>query len=232
MAKRSYDQFCPVSRSLDLLGERWTLLIVRELLTGPQRYSDLKRRLPGMWSNLLGQRLRELEDADLVVRRHLPPPAARTVYELTERGRELEGVLLAIARFGLPYLDAPTEEQPLQPRLIPGGIAALVRTEELPPGALTIGFVLDEGHWTLRIAPAGPAGSKLSDVERLDVVEGLDDDLDLNVRTSLPVLLWLRRGKLAWREAEDQGLVELGGDPSHHGLLHRTFSPADVAAAA
>ena len=82
MGPRRYGQFCPIARALDLLGERWTLLIARELLVGPQRYSDLLAHLPGMWSNLLASRLRRLEDAGLVRRRWLEPPAARFVYEL------------------------------------------------------------------------------------------------------------------------------------------------------
>src|SRR5450759_1201303 len=108
--RRTYGQFCPVARALDLLGERWTLLIVRELLTGPQRYSDLRDHLPGMWSNLLAQRLRDLDAAGLVQRRELPPPAARLVYELTEQGRALAPVVYELARWGLELLDEPGDD--------------------------------------------------------------------------------------------------------------------------
>lgn len=232
MPKRSYEQFCPVARALDVLGERWTLLIVRELLTGPQRYTDLRERLPGMWSNLLAQRLRDLEAGGLVARRELPPPAARTVYELTDRGRELDAVMQAIARFGLPYLDVPTEAQPVQPHLVPGGIRAIVRTEELPPSTLTIGFALEEGSWTLRIEPAGPPGRKRADVERLEVEEGLADDLDVTVRSSLPVLLWLRRGDVVWSDALEEGLVALSGSWPALAATRRLLGPGAVAAAA
>ena len=102
---RSYDQFCPVARSLDLVGERWTLLIVRELLLGPRRYSDLQEALPGIGTNLLADRLRRLEELGLAERRRLPAPAASTVYELTGRGRGLEPALLALAEWGLPLMD-------------------------------------------------------------------------------------------------------------------------------
>lgn len=88
MAKRSYDQYCPLACALDLLGERWTLLIVRDLLLGPKRYGDLHRGLPGLATDLLTERLRALEEAGIVQRRELPPPAAATVYELTDRGRQ------------------------------------------------------------------------------------------------------------------------------------------------
>src|SRR2546421_5058094 len=92
-ARRSYEQFCPLARALDVLGERWTLLVVRELLLGPRRFSDLRAHLPGIAPALLTQRLRDLEAAGLVRRAELPPPAARTVYELTERGRGLDAVV-------------------------------------------------------------------------------------------------------------------------------------------
>src|SRR5881394_4251103 len=100
MARKTYAQYCPVAEALDVVGERWTLLIVRELLSGPKRFTDLKSGLPGIPPNLLADRLRELEDEELVVRRELPPPAARTVYELAAAGRDLAPVISALARWG------------------------------------------------------------------------------------------------------------------------------------
>ena len=97
---RSYGDICPIARTLDVIGERWALLIVRELLLGPQRFSDLGRALPGASSNMLTDRLRELGGHGVVRRRTLPPPAGSTVYELTERGRELEPVLDALGSWG------------------------------------------------------------------------------------------------------------------------------------
>ena len=94
MAKR-YDQYCPMAHALSLVGERWALLVVRELLKGPRRYTDLAAGLPGIGTNVLATRLRELEEAGVVQRRKLPPPAASTVYELTEYGAGLEEVLHA-----------------------------------------------------------------------------------------------------------------------------------------
>jgi DNA-binding HxlR family transcriptional regulator len=98
--RRSYSDACPIARALDAIGERWALLVVRELLLGPQRFSDLRRALPGASSNMLTDRLRELEGRRLVRRRTLPPPAASSVYELTDRGRELEPVLDALGAWG------------------------------------------------------------------------------------------------------------------------------------
>lgn len=104
--QKTYSQNCPVAKGLDVLGERWTLLILRELLGGPRRYIDLRTELPGIATNLLAERLRGLEQAGLVDRSELPPPIARTVYALSELGwRKVPPVLKAIATFGL----APVE---------------------------------------------------------------------------------------------------------------------------
>ena len=97
---RTYGDNCGIARALDLVGERWALLVVRELLLGPKRFTDLRVGLPHVSPDVLSQRLRELEGADVVRRRKLAPPAASRVYELTERGRELEPVLLALGRWG------------------------------------------------------------------------------------------------------------------------------------
>ena len=106
---RSYHQNCPIAKGLDVLGERWTLLILRELIGGPRRYGDLRAQLPGIATNLLADRLRELEEAGLVDREELPPPVARTVYTLSETGwHKVLPVVKAIATFGLDMIE-PTE---------------------------------------------------------------------------------------------------------------------------
>ena len=111
MTRRTYHQFCPLAYSLDILGERWTLLIVRELLFGPRRYTDLLNGLPGIGTNLLAKRLKELEQDAVIQQRKLPPPASSTVYELTERGRGLGPVLQALVDWGLNYLQLPVPEE-------------------------------------------------------------------------------------------------------------------------
>jgi DNA-binding HxlR family transcriptional regulator len=98
--RRSYGDRCGVARALDLVGDRWALLVVRELLLGPKRFTDLRIGLPNVGPDVLAQRLRELEDAELVRRRTLPAPAGSRVYELTERGHDLEPVVLALGRWG------------------------------------------------------------------------------------------------------------------------------------
>ncbi|WP_282796589.1 helix-turn-helix domain-containing protein [Streptomyces sp. CC224B] len=102
--RRSYDQFCAAARALDAVGDRWTLLIVRELLVGPRRYTDLHADLPGVSTDVLASRLKDMEQAGLATRRRLPPPASAYVYELTGRGRELLPVLRALAAWGAPGL--------------------------------------------------------------------------------------------------------------------------------
>jgi DNA-binding HxlR family transcriptional regulator len=106
---KRYEQYCAVARSLDLLGERWTLLVVRDLLMGPRRYTDLRQALPGIATDLLTARLRTLEEAGYVQRRKLPRPAPVTVYELTPSGRRLGYVVLELARLGLEHLGPPAE---------------------------------------------------------------------------------------------------------------------------
>jgi len=110
MRMRTYGQYCSVARALDVLGDRWTLLIVRELLLrGACRYTDLRAGLPRIATNLLAERLRELERAGVVARRHAPPPVATTLFELTERGQQLRSVLDALGRWGAPLMAEPAE---------------------------------------------------------------------------------------------------------------------------
>ena len=97
---RTYEDGCAAAHALDLVGERWALLVVRELLLGPKRFTDLRAGLPHASPNVLSQRLRELEGAGVVRRRKLPPPAASRVYELTEWGEELEPVVISLGRWG------------------------------------------------------------------------------------------------------------------------------------
>src|SRR5579859_4185537 len=103
---RSYDEYCAIAKSLDVVGDRWTLLIVRELaLRGACRYTDLRNGLPGIASNLLAERLRELEHAGVIAREDAPPPIATTLFRLTPRGDELRSVLDALFRWGMPLMN-------------------------------------------------------------------------------------------------------------------------------
>jgi DNA-binding HxlR family transcriptional regulator len=112
---RSYRDLCGIARALDLVGERWALLVVRELMFGPKRFADLHRGLPGLSQNVLTQRLRELEDSGVVTRRRALPPGAGLVYALTDHGRALEPVLLALGRWGSPLPPLPGSATELSP---------------------------------------------------------------------------------------------------------------------
>jgi DNA-binding HxlR family transcriptional regulator len=154
---KRYDQYCPIACSLGLVGERWTLLVVRELMSGPKRYTDLVDGLPRIGTNILAARLKELEAAGLVEKRKLPPPAASMVYELTPTGRELRPVLHELARFGArlmgpPPLDALEEgwllhalDLALSPISPSGRMAFKIGTEEasLIDGVVQQGMVDD-----------------------------------------------------------------------------------------
>jgi len=113
--RKRYDQYCPIARALDLVGDRWALLVVRELMHGPKRYTDLVDHLPGIGTNILAARLRDLEAAGVVAKRTLPPPAASRVYDLTEYGRGLRAALRELALWGARSLGPPTAEDELFP---------------------------------------------------------------------------------------------------------------------
>ncbi len=115
---RTYEDGCAAAHALDLIGERWALLVVRELVLGPKRFTDLRAGLPGASPNVLSQRLRELEGAGVVRRRKLPPPAASRVYELTEWGEELEPVIIQLGSWGA--------RSPSKPQDAPLGVDSLI----------------------------------------------------------------------------------------------------------
>jgi DNA-binding HxlR family transcriptional regulator len=139
---KSYNEYCPIAHALDLVGERWSLLVVRELFEhGPLRYSDLHCRLAGCGTNILATRLKALESGGVVRRRQLPPPAAATVYELTELGERLRPVLHELARWGALSLGPPSPDVELQP----GWLAGVLRVSFPPnPTNACIEFRVDD----------------------------------------------------------------------------------------
>jgi DNA-binding HxlR family transcriptional regulator len=131
MAKR-YAQYCPVAHALELVGERWALLVVRELLNGPKRYTDLADALPGIGTNILAGRLRDLEAAGVIQKRQLPPPAAARVYELTPYGEELREPLYALGRWGARSLGPPQPDDALAPGWLVNAVRATCTSGCLP----------------------------------------------------------------------------------------------------
>ena len=157
---KSYDQYCPIAHALDLVGERWSLLVVRELLhEGPLRYSDLHDRLEGCGTNILAARLKALEAGGVIRRRRLDPPAASWVYELTEYGQGLQAVLHVLAHWGARSLRPPAASGDLQPGWLPGALRIAL------PATVA-------GRIEFRI------GDELASVSDGDVVEGPIDAPD------------------------------------------------------
>jgi DNA-binding HxlR family transcriptional regulator len=132
MHKR-YDAYCPVAHALALVGERWALLVVLELMRGPKRYTDLVERLPGIGTNILAARLRDLEAGGIVTRRKLPPPAASRVYELTEYGRALRPAIRELALWGARSLGPPSDRDELFPGWLSNALDTVL-APLAPPG--------------------------------------------------------------------------------------------------
>ena len=131
-----YNQFCAVARAAEILGERWTLLIVRELLLAPKRFVDLQDRLPGLSSSVLTQRLTSLEEADVIIRSYLEPPAASHIYSLTPRGLQLRSVISGLIRWGAPLLDRPgSDAEVIEPDWVVLVISASARSGSFKKGS-------------------------------------------------------------------------------------------------
>jgi len=162
MVKR-YEQYCPMAHALDLVGDRWALLVIRELMHGPKRYTDLADCLPGIGTNILAARLRDLEGHGIVGRRTLPPPAASKVYELTDYGRELRPAMRELALWGARSLGPPTDKD----ELFAGWLANALDSVMAP--------LAPPGRFEFR---AGPEIAGLVDGE---VVAGSIDDPDVVV---------------------------------------------------
>lgn len=192
---RSYDQYCSVAKALDVVGDRWTLLVVRELLLqGGSRYTDLLNGLPGISTNLLGDRLRQLETDGLVRREQAPPPVATTLYHLTNAGRELEPVIRELVRFGARYMADPLGDDvqfrghwlafPVSELLEdadPDGPPAVM---EIRTGGPPVFIELAEGR--LRTAPTAPRDADLVLAGPAQVVLGvLTGQLELSVARQL-----------------------------------------------
>jgi DNA-binding HxlR family transcriptional regulator len=153
---RTYGQWCALAKALDIVGDRWTLLIVRELFAWKRaRYTDLKSGLPGIASNLLSERLRELEEAGVIAREEAPPPLAATLYALTPRGKALEPVIRELGRWGAPLLAQAAESDEVRGHWIglPAELYLRDRTPNEPP--ITLEVRAGDQPVTLRTANGG-----------------------------------------------------------------------------
>jgi DNA-binding HxlR family transcriptional regulator len=195
---RSYKQHCGIARALDLVGERWALLVLRELVLGPRRFTDLKEGLPGIATNVLSQRLRQLERDGIVARRRLPAPAASNVYELTEYGEELVPILLDFGRWGARSLGPRPPEHTTQGRWFAVALKAFHEPEAAADITATVAIDLGDAEVTLRL-----------DRGKLDVVPGLEEDADLAITADAETLVAYLAGAKATVDAEgDRELLE------------------------
>jgi DNA-binding HxlR family transcriptional regulator/putative sterol carrier protein len=202
MSKRSYNQYCAVARALDVIGERWTLLIVRELLTGPKRFKDLLEGLSGIGTNLLTARLKDLEGYGVVRRTVLPPPAGSKVYELTELGRLLEPVVAALGRWGLEFLDTqPDQDDDLRPAWAMVALRSSLEAEAARGVRETYEFRVDDEAFHLRVEDG-----------EVEALQGPAVNPDLVVKGHTRAFLALAAGQLEPAEALASRELRIEGD--------------------
>jgi DNA-binding HxlR family transcriptional regulator len=198
---RSYGQFCGVAHALDLVGERWALLVVRELVLGARRFTDLSAGLPGIGTNILTARLRELELGGVVTRRRLPPPAGSTVYELTPYGRELEPALLALGRWGVLSMGPRSPEQTLRSSWIGVALRAYARPTKAAGVEGTVELRLEDSVLHVHVTP-----------DEVRVVDGPAPEPGLVLESANESLLAVLARAVDAGEAARAGLLRLEGD--------------------
>ncbi len=212
---RRYSQFCPAARALDVVGERWTLLLVRDLLYGPKRYTDLQDGLPGIGPNVLAERLRSLEASGLVTKRRLPPPAASTVYELTDLGMGLRPVLDALFQWGMQVIDAPTSDDTIKASYWLPAIEAAARADALPPESKDV-YEFRVGEEIISVT-AGQG--------KVQVRQGPSESPDLVLCTDAATFIGLGRGDLSPLEAIEAGKLTVDGDSAAADRCAAIFAP-------
>jgi DNA-binding HxlR family transcriptional regulator len=193
-------QYCSVAHALDLVGERWALLVVRELILGAKRFRELHEGLPAVSTNVLSNRLKELETTGIIRRRLLPRPATGTVYELTEYGRELEDIVVALGRWGAKSIEARSAEQAFKPEWFAIALLGSFRPESASRVRAAYELRLDGAVFHLRV-----------DRGRLQHGRGPAKDADLIIETDSESLFALLAGRLSAADAVEAGVVKISG---------------------
>lgn len=197
---KSYKQYCGLARALDVIGDRWTLLIVRELLIGESRYSDLLKGLPGIATNLLAARLQEMEDAGLITREELPPPAASTVFRLTPRGEDLRPVIRELGKWAGPLMTGRTKSECARTRWMV--LPAQLYLEDRLPADKEVAIQINGGDESMVIeSRAGKVKARTGSIA----------EPDLTLSGSPELALGLIMGRLTSAEAKRKG-VKIEGD--------------------
>jgi DNA-binding HxlR family transcriptional regulator len=218
MTHRTYNQYCPLAHALDLVGERWTLLIIRNLFAGPKRFSDLLRGLPGIGSNILTARLKSLEENGLVQSRFLQPPAASSVYELTPYGRSLENVMVALALWGGQSLGAPKAGQVFSTE----SIAVMLHMLFMP--AVTSKL---SGIFAVKIEDEAFNAKfwvKVHDAQ-ITVEQEAPGPPNLTLRADLMTLELLATGQISYNEAVAKDVLRLDGSEAEIANFLAHFVP-------
>lgn len=206
MTRRSYDQYCGLAGALDVVGERWSLLAVRELMSGPKRYSDLAAALTGIGTSMLAARMRQLETDTIVTRRRLPPPAASLVYELTPAGRELATALTPLAMWGVRHRldDTRPEDQAARAEWSLVFLAELLDREALTGARADLEFRMDGSIAQLHLR------DRAVEVEPGAATGGAD----ATVITDVATLAAVGAGRLPAVDALTDGRITVTGDPA------------------
>jgi DNA-binding HxlR family transcriptional regulator len=199
-SKRHYEDACATAHALDLVGERWALLVMRELMLGPKRFSDLRESLPGISANVLTQRLEGLEAAGVLVRRKLPPPAAVQVYELTEWGYESEPIFQALGRWAARS-PAHDPSLPFSTASLVLSLRTMFNAERAKDMDARIGFHLGQETFLARLADG-----------RLEIARGPLDGADLILTGAPPVLAGAIYGGQPLEALEQAGVLQVEGD--------------------
>ena len=200
VGKRRYDEGCAISHALDLIGERWALLIVRELVLGPKRFTDLRAGMPGASADVLAQRLREMTQAGVVRRKKLPPPAGSEVYELTDWGADLEPLVTHLGRWGSrsPSLN-PAADSSVDSLVL--SLRALFDPQAAQGFSATIGLRLGDNEFSVAVAD-----------EQLHVARGEAERPTATLDTDRPTLAALLYGGHALDDALRTGDAMVGGE--------------------
>jgi DNA-binding HxlR family transcriptional regulator len=216
---RSYGQFCAIARALDVVGDRWSLLIVRELLfRGACRYTDLLHGLPGIATNLLGERLRVLEQAGVIYREDAPPPIATTLYHLTARGQALRPVIVELARWGVPLMAAPADNDAFRTYWLAYPVTLYFGERPGDGSNISIEVRIDDESITIETVDG-----------KLNIRPGAADDPELILSGHPQLIVGTLTGKLPLAAAEARGLT-YEGDPVALGRLHSRADPEFAAA--
>lgn len=201
MTGKRYEQYCGIARALEVVGERWTLLIVRELDSGPKRYTDILAGIPGIATDMLAARLRSLEENAIVARRMLPPPAASTVYELTERGRGLEPILRELGLWGLQLLGKQKDEEVFRVHWLALPLRTMFRRDRATGTPLVLQLESDGEAIHARFADGG-----------IEVHTGFADSPDVIFAGDVQTLVTASKDKGAAEEAVARGRLKMTGN--------------------